>query len=299
MAPSHYWLLLCGPEGNAAGYSLPRGEYVFGREDLKAHFGIRNDTVSSEHMSFLATDSGCSVEDRSRNGTWRNATRLTRDARVTLSDGDLLTIGEQGGFQTTLKFVDDLQRSARELPRLWWLNWVDREPGTGAATITLPLLEQGSTFLLQHLPECYRQGPDSFTRRFLALFEHVLLPLGWNTANFDLFLDPKTAPPQFLSWLAQWHRIAVDASWTEPQRRRLLADAPFIFPRLGTAAALRRVLEIYTGGVPEIRSGGELPPNMFEVRVAPNGRSEEQLRNVIDAYKPIHADYRMIINDGL
>jgi phage tail-like protein len=221
---------------------------------------------------------------------------------VALADGDLLRIGEEGGFQTTLEVVDDVRRAARERNRQWWTHWAadTQEAGSPAEpSAMLPALTEGSVFLLQHLPELLRNGSHGFAPRFLALFDHVLLPLRWQAANFDLLLDPVSSPAAFLPWLAQWHRIAVDDSWTEPQRRQLLASAPYIFARHGTAAALHRVLEIYTGVVPLIRDGGDLPPRQFEVVLDPCGRSEAELRAVIDAHKPIHVDhYRIIIQHG-
>ena len=70
--------------------------------------------------------------------------------------------------------------------------------------------------LLSYLPGIYH---TEFMSHFLAIFEAVLFPVEWQIDNFDLFLDPGTAPRNFLPWLANWFDIVFDSTWSEAQQR--------------------------------------------------------------------------------
>ncbi len=73
--------------------------------------------------------------------------------------------------------------------------------------------------LLDYLPGIYH---SEHMERFLGIFEATLNPIEWTIDNFDLFLNPATAPGAFLGWLAEWFDITFDPSWSDTQRRQLL-----------------------------------------------------------------------------
>ncbi len=172
-----------------------------------------------------------------------------------------------------------------------------------------PGLARHSLRLLHYLPEVYQTNGNgykpeeplydsagNFMTRFLAIFESVLLPIEWTIVNFDMFLSAMTAPEDFLPWLEQWFLISTDASWSQVQRRTFLAEADTLFALRGTATALRRILEIYTGAEPEIIDDDPaLPPHTFRITVH---RSDEATRvddlvvaQLIDMFKPAHTTY--------
>jgi len=147
--------------------------------------------------------------------------------------------------------------------------------------------------LLNYLPGIYQ---TDFMSRFLALFESILIPIEWNVDNFDLYLDPGTAPLDFLPWLANWYMILFDSTWSEAQRRTLLAEAHQIYARRGTRWALSRVLEIYLGQKPEISEfTNEKEPFTFSVNLALSKEkvNQELVEAMIDASKPAHTTYRL------
>ena len=132
--------------------------------------------------------------------------------------------------------------------------------------------------------------------RFLALFESILAPIEWNVSNFDLYLHAGTAPLSFLPWLASWFGVTFDSTWSEAQRRTLLAEACQIYARRGTRWALARVLEIYAGHAPEIVDQAEAQtPFTFTVRLPARRReiNRELLQRIIDANKPAHTSYTL------
>jgi phage tail-like protein len=157
----------------------------------------------------------------------------------------------------------------------------------------IPGLEQHSVRLIDYLPDIYR---TDFISRFLALFESILLPIEWNIDNFDLYLDPETAPAGFLPWLAGWFGVPFDNTWSEEKRRLYLKEAHLIYARRGTRWALSRLLEIYTGAKPDILEFVEgKDPLYFKVRLplkAGQVNSEVLLR-LIDDHKPAHTTYEV------
>jgi phage tail-like protein len=147
--------------------------------------------------------------------------------------------------------------------------------------------------LLSYLPGIYH---TEFMSRFLGIFEATLTPIEWTIGNFDLFLDPGTAPSGFLTWLAGWFDLALDPSWSDTQRRQLLREAHAIYARRGTRWSLSRVLEIYTGDAPQVDdTDPSLEPFTFKVtlphRAAKVGR--ELIEHLIDAHKPAHTTYTL------
>jgi len=156
-----------------------------------------------------------------------------------------------------------------------------------------PGLSKTDSRYLQYLPGIYH---TDFMARFLAIFESTAAPIQWNIDNFDMYLDPGTAPSGFLPWLANWFSISFDPTWSEEQRRTLLSEAHEIFARRGTRRALARILEIYTGVEPEILDLEEkADPFTFTVKV-PLTESEVDrrlLERIVDASKPAHTNYEL------
>ena len=122
------------------------------------------------------------------------------------------------------------------------------------------------------------------------------MPAEWNINNFDLYLDPQTAPEDFLPWLANWFSISFDPSWSIEQRRTLLSEAHQIYAKRGTRWALSRVLEIYTGTQPEIEDlqEGE-DPFTFSVKlpIPEKDVDRDLVEAIIDVSKPAHTNYKL------
>jgi phage tail-like protein len=156
-----------------------------------------------------------------------------------------------------------------------------------------PGLSLYSRRLLSYLPGIYQ---TDFMSRFLALFESILIPIEWIVDNFDLYLDPGTAPLDFLPWLASWYMILFDPTWSEAQRRTLLEEAHLIYARRGTRWALSRVLEIYLGQKPEIREfTNEKEPFTFSVNlpIIKEKVNQELVEGILDSSKPAHTTYHL------
>lgn len=309
-------LRISGPEGMSQLFVVPAGETMIGRQtgnDIK----LESQLISRQHARLDCTAEGCHITDLgSANGTLVNGERLEANAPYKLAHGATIEIGP---FQLAYEQIPvaapppaekkpakpKTKPSAEKKPA--------RPPKTEpkAAPPAPPPppsqisqmrprpdysrppvgLTYHSSRLIQYLPGIYH---TDFMARFLGIFEAILTPIEWNVDNFDLYLSPGTAPNAFVPWLANWFEITFDSTWSQEQRRTLLAEAHQIYARRGTRWALSRVLEIYTGVAPEIvDTADDLDPFTFVVKI---GLSEQDvdrslIENMIDASKPAHTNY--------
>lgn len=130
---------------------------------------------------------------------------------------------------------------------------------------------------LDHLPAIYREGAQpgapNFLGRFLLAFEHLLTGLGdagepgleERIDRIHQYFDPKSAPPEFLDWLAGWVALTLrgdldavagvdplDAIAPEKRRalaRGLIASAVPLYRTRGTKRGLEALLRLFTGGL--------------------------------------------------
>jgi phage tail-like protein len=97
---------------------------------------------------------------------------------------------------------------------------------------------------------------DDFAQRFVAGIDDALAPLLSTLDNLPAYLDPWTAPPDFLDWISQWVGVDVDANWPVERRRAVIARASDLYAWRGTARGLTETIEAATGVRPEIRDSG-------------------------------------------
>ena len=156
-----------------------------------------------------------------------------------------------------------------------------------------PGLSVESIRYLDYLPSIYH---TEFMSHFMALFESILMPVEWNVDNFDLYLQPGTVPVHFMQWLSNWYELTFDSSWSEEKRRLLLKEAHQIYARRGTCWALSRILEIYTGQIPEILEfEKDMEPHTFKVVLNKSKEIDQELViRLIDASKPAHTSYQLV-----
>jgi phage tail-like protein len=162
------------------------------------------------------------------------------------------------------------------------------------------------------LPAIYQE--DDFAQRMLDGLDTVVAPIYSTLDNFDAYLDPATAPEDFLAWLAGWVGIALDESWDQARRRMIVARAVELYRMRGTAAGLAGQVEIQTGGSVEIMEngatawsvdpGGDMPGSpepLVVVRVTvrdPKAIDAGKLDALVAAAKPAHVLHRIEIVKG-
>lgn len=104
------------------------------------------------------------------------------------------------------------------------------------------------------LPALYHE--DDFAQALTAGLDQVLAPVFATLDAVEAYIDPSTAPPDFLDWLASWVGIELDAAWPEQGRRSLVRRAIELYTWQGTVRGLTMLIETYTGITPEIEDSG-------------------------------------------
>jgi phage tail-like protein len=114
---------------------------------------------------------------------------------------------------------------------------------------------------LRRIPQTFSRDEQvaSFLRRYLAIFEGALGELEAEADARRALLDPRSAPAEILPWLAGFLGLTFDERMayaprpggsTEDVRRKLIAEATWLFRFRCTVAGLQRFLEIYLGSAP-------------------------------------------------
>ena len=226
---------------NSWTYVLPiRAEPLIIGRQAGSDLQLDHQRVSRRHAELHCTPTECSLVDLgSANGTHLNGQKLTPNVPVILKQGDSLQIGS---FKLTFEQVsaeEPVQPQVETIPRL-----SSRKEGKPAspesdvpALPPLPPVSSRPRFdpsqpppglmfqserLLSYLPGIYH---TEFMANFLGIFEAVLFPVEWQIDNFDLFLNPATAPAGFLPWLSNWFDVVFDSTWSEAQKRIFLKEA--------------------------------------------------------------------------
>lgn len=142
--------------------------------------------------------------------------------------------------------------------RFLWLRLTLRGDGRATPRVTRLEIERERASLGRFLPRFFRDSTpeDDFLARWLALFETTAFDgVARRLRAYPELFDPRTAPAAMLPFLARWlelpapPRIAAD----EPRLRRILARAPELAPRRGTADGLIAIIRLYTDVHVQIR----------------------------------------------
>jgi len=122
------------------------------------------------------------------------------------------------------------------------------------------------SYLDRYLPALYREtefGPQTdavaaatgadFLQRYLGLFESLLTPIEDKVAAAHMITDPLSAPSEALDWLSTWLSLTLLPGLPEARKRRMLAEATWLYRKHGTLPGLALALDIATG---ELVTGG-------------------------------------------
>lgn len=93
---------------------------------------------------------------------------------------------------------------------------------------------------------------DDFTCRFVSAFDTVIAPVFNTLDNMAAYLDPGTAPEDFLDWLAGWFGLELDATWAIDRRRAAVRDIVELYRWRGTTKGLRTQLQLQLGPDTEV-----------------------------------------------
>lgn len=161
--------------------------------------------------------------------------------------------------------------------------------------------------LIDQLPAVYVE--QDFLRRFLAALDDVLAPVLLTIDNVPAYLDHRTAPDDFLEWLASWVAVEPHEDSATDHRRAAVRGAVARHARRGTVGGLADAVRLETGTEPEIVEsggtawstspntplpGGAVPWVTIRVRAA-EGRPLDRgrLEELIETEVPAHVGFSL------
>ena len=104
------------------------------------------------------------------------------------------------------------------------------------------------------LPGLYQD--DDLAQRFTSALDSLLAPLLATLDGLTAYVDPALAPEDFLPGLAHWVGVSLDEGWPVARRRLLIASAAELYRWQGTRRGIARLVEVYTGVMPELVDTG-------------------------------------------
>lgn len=124
------------------------------------------------------------------------------------------------------------------------------------------------SYLEKYLPAIYREQPVSaeFVDRYLANTEGFFTVLEQRIAAFQNMLDTRTAPADYLEWLAGWLGALLSPRWSDARRRLFVDNAVLLFRWRGTQIGMRALLRLGIDPCPdetifdELREGQSFTP---------------------------------------
>lgn len=105
------------------------------------------------------------------------------------------------------------------------------------------------------LPAVYRQEIErnSFSERFIALFDTYLEEIDDVIERFPALFDASAAPEEVLTWLGEFLGLTMDTAWDAKKRREVLQQAPSLYRMRGTKTGLIKAINLIFGFEPLIK----------------------------------------------
>ncbi|HXQ72151.1 MAG TPA: phage tail protein [Pyrinomonadaceae bacterium] len=130
-----------------------------------------------------------------------------------------------------------------------WVGAAFSGEGLSSPSVSQMSVEYDHQGYLGYLPAIYREDPlkREFLQDFLALYESFFDDNEQRIRSLNSLFDPKSAPGEFLSWLAGWLALDLDEHWTEEKKRTAIAQVFDLYSRRGTAEGLRAALRFFLG----------------------------------------------------
>ena len=288
------WFTIEGPDIDFSEFVVSKKGVSIGRGS-EVDIRLSGREVSRRHCHiFWGEDEHFVVEDLgSGNGVYLDDIRLIPNIPTELREGNIMRIGPY-----LLRFQGYLYGSASAPSTPKEDENGKLEPVKDIEVYHLPGIPRNRSTWMQYLPAIYSE--DEFMGRYLLIFESIFSPLVWLIDNFDIFLSPEIAPPEWLAWMSSWFDILLLPELPIERQRQIMSQIGWLFMRRGTPAGLQRLLELYYGVTPEIV---EDEPCHFTVRLPVKDISEDAMpfnREVADrlilSQKPAFASYTLELN---
>jgi phage tail-like protein len=283
-----------------SGPDMEETQLLVGRQGLRVgrtrdnQLALENREISRQHMRIIWRDDKYFVEDlNSSNGTWLNDSRLKPRDLYELRPDDTVRVGPY--LIRIVRF--EVVSTAAPVPVIPEpvTTTLEMEPVRRAVRAAeQTILTRRSTWL-NYLPAIF--SDDSFTERYLLVFESIFSPIMWMLDNYDFYLDPNTAPAEWLQWIGSWFDVMILPELPIERQRALARQLGWLFSRRGTRIGLQRLLELYFDFTPEIIEPEDEPCHfVVKLRVSQStlSNAREVAERLIQTQKPAFASYTVI-----
>lgn len=131
------------------------------------------------------------------------------------------------------------------------------------------------SYLDNYLPAVYREDGEAadFLDRFLANVEGLYTSVEGRIERSETLLDTRTAPPEYLKWLAGWLGAALDPAWDDRRKRLFIDHGELLFRWRGTVIGLRAAVRLALDPCPDERIFNELKQGRDRGLESPDGNS--------------------------
>lgn len=152
-------------------------------------------------------------------------------------------------FKTVLK--EDILISQVHGRYMWFRLKITPSANLSPIIKSMKLCFDGSPWI-NNLPEIYRTETNSFTQRFLNIFQSLYEDMERKIERTAENYTAENAESEFLEWLTEWYCIRERSLWNEMQLRYILENAARLYGRMGTKSVIEELCGLYLGEKPEI-----------------------------------------------
>lgn len=145
--------------------------------------------------------------------------------------------------------------------RYLWLMLELAAAGPASPSVRKVRIFMGGDHMVDYLPAIYQE--DGFTRRFLSIFNSILLDMEREITTLPQRLDYESADLEMLSYLAQW--VGIEEQDAETLRDRIATVLPD-YETMYTLGGIRRSVRRLTGREPYLIEHFNVSPNAQECR---------------------------------
>lgn len=183
--------------------------------------------------------------------------------------------------------------------RYLWFVLILHGNGSGSPVIRQIRMYFPKETWMRFLPEIYQGADGEFLERYLCIFQSIYESLEEKIRQDAILLDLQAADPQLLLWLSGWLCAGSSHLWKPENLKKYLAEGAAVYQKLGTAGALVRMVELYTGFMPYLREPepGD-NPHLFRLYIMEEAvaapRQYQALLRVIREGKPADMEVQVI-----
>lgn len=152
-------------------------------------------------------------------------------------------------FERTQANADDFLANVKG--RYLWVKVEIISQGCKACTLSGIRVQYSGDHMMDYLPDLYqREDEDGFTRRFLSIFNDIVLDMEERIYDIGRELDFETCSPEMKRYLASW--LCIDEELEPAQMTERIRTAFAEYQYMQTPAGIARAIERWTGAKPII-----------------------------------------------